>query len=182
MGVQKLFSPFYGVILECLHIWSATTITQIKMPKPAWTLGFSINNDGMKLGHSKKKCSDSIPSFTMAERVGFEPTSPWGLPDFEFYRRLLITWFLLSISVSLVRPQTRMKSGLFEKIARKYWEIAHRFQSAIFPLLERTAERTERTKIKRQYTDSSNTGKAYQDMRCIVMKENDNQLGQCPRL
>lgn len=42
------------------------------------------------------------------------------LPDFEFYRRLLITWFLLSISVSLVRPQTRMKSGLFEKIARKY--------------------------------------------------------------
>ena len=34
---------------------------------------------------------------------------------YEFYRRLLITWFLLSVSVSLVRPQTRMKSGLFEK-------------------------------------------------------------------
>ena len=40
--------------------------------------------------------------------------------DFEFYRRLLITWFLLSVSVSLVRPQTRMKSGFFEGIARKY--------------------------------------------------------------
>ena len=40
--------------------------------------------------------------------------------DFEFSRRLLITWFLLSDSVSLVRPQTRMKSGLFEKNARKY--------------------------------------------------------------
>ena len=107
----------------------------------------------------------------MAEAVGFEPTSPWGLPDFEFYRRLLMTWFLLSVSASLVRPQTRMKSRLFEGIARKYWEITHRFQSAIFPLLERTAERTERTKINRQYTDSSNAGKAYQDMRCIVMKE-----------
>ena len=41
------------------------------------------------------------------------------LPDFEFYRRLLLTWFLLSVSVSLVRPQIRMKSGLFEKNARK---------------------------------------------------------------
>ena len=38
---------------------------------------------------------------------------------FEFYRRLLLTWFLLSVSVSLVRPQIRMKSGLFEKNARK---------------------------------------------------------------
>ena len=56
----------------------------------------------------------------MAERVGFEPTEPCGSTDFEFSRRLLITWFLLSVSVSLVRPQTRMKSGLFEKIARKY--------------------------------------------------------------
>ena len=114
------------------------------------------------------------PTFVhLAERVGFEPTCrSYRQTDFEFYRRLLITWFLLSVSVSLVRPQTRMKSGLFEKIARKYGGIAHRFQSAIFPLLERTAERTERTKIKRQYTDSSNTGKAYQDMRCIVMKEN----------
>ncbi len=43
-----------------------------------------------------------------------------GTTDFEFSRRLLITWFLLSDSVSLVRPQTRMKSGLFEKNARKY--------------------------------------------------------------
>ena len=42
------------------------------------------------------------------------------LPDFEFYRRLLITWFLLSVSAGLVRPQTRMKSGLFKRIARKY--------------------------------------------------------------
>ena len=56
----------------------------------------------------------------MAERVGFEPTDPCGSNDFEFYRRLLITCFLLSVSVSLVRPQTRMKSGFFEKIARKH--------------------------------------------------------------
>lgn len=42
------------------------------------------------------------------------------LPDFEFSLRLLLTWFLLSVSVSLVRPQTRMKSGFFEEIARKY--------------------------------------------------------------
>lgn len=56
----------------------------------------------------------------MAETEGFEPSSLKGHHDFEFYRRLLITWFLLSVSVSLVRPQTRMKSGLFEKIARKY--------------------------------------------------------------
>ena len=41
------------------------------------------------------------------------------LPDFEFYHRLLLTCFLLSVSVSLVRPQTRMKSGFFEAIARK---------------------------------------------------------------
>ena len=40
--------------------------------------------------------------------------------DSEFYRCLLITWFLLSVSVSLVRLQTRMKSGLFEKNAHKY--------------------------------------------------------------
>ena len=59
-------------------------------------------------------------SALMAERVGFEPTCPCGQLDFEFYRHLLITWFLLSVSVSFVRPQTRMKSGLFEKIARKY--------------------------------------------------------------
>ena len=39
---------------------------------------------------------------------------------FEFYRRLLLTWFLLSVSVSFIRPQSRMKSGLFEQIARKY--------------------------------------------------------------
>ena len=48
----------------------------------------------------------------------------FGLPkwkhDFEFYRRLLLTWFLLSVSASLVRPQTRIKSGFFEAIARKY--------------------------------------------------------------
>ena len=54
------------------------------------------------------------------EAVGFEPTVPEGTTDFEFYRRLLLTWFLLSVSVSLVRPQTRMKSGFFEEIARKY--------------------------------------------------------------
>ena len=88
------------------------------------------------------------PTFVhLAERVGFEPTCrSYRQTDFEFYRRLLLTWFLLSVSVSLVRPQTRIKSGFFKGIARKYWEIAHRFQSAIFPLLERTAERTERTK------------------------------------
>ena len=40
--------------------------------------------------------------------------------NFEFYRRLLITWFLLSGSVSLVRPQTRIKYGFFKGIARKY--------------------------------------------------------------
>ena len=62
------------------------------------------------LGHlanlvKSRLCVDSIP--------------PFGL-DFEFYRCLLITWFLLSVSVSLVRLQTRMKSGLFEKNARKY--------------------------------------------------------------
>ena len=56
----------------------------------------------------------------MAQRVGFEPTCGCPQTDFEFYRRLLLTWFLLSVSVSLVRPQTRIKSGLFEKIARKY--------------------------------------------------------------
>ena len=59
-------------------------------------------------------CSD------MAEEVGFEPTWACTQHDFEFYRRLLITCFLLSVSVSLVRPQTRMKSGFFEKIARKH--------------------------------------------------------------
>ena len=51
----------------------------------------------------------------LAEKVGFEPTCPCGQLDFEFYHRLLITWFLLSVSVSLVRPQIRMKSGIFEK-------------------------------------------------------------------
>ena len=56
----------------------------------------------------------------MAETEGFEPSSLKGHHDFEFYRRLLLTWFLLSVSVSLVRPQTRMKSGFFEEIARKY--------------------------------------------------------------
>lgn len=56
----------------------------------------------------------------LAETVGFEPTTLRGHHDFEFYRRLLLTWFLLSVSVSLVRPQTRMKSGFFEEIARKY--------------------------------------------------------------
>lgn len=56
----------------------------------------------------------------MAETEGFEPSSLRGHHDFEFYHRLLITWFLLSVSVSLVRPQTRMKSRLFEKITRKY--------------------------------------------------------------
>ena len=65
-------------------------------------------------------------------KAGFAPT-PWRssrdlnpggavntLRDFEFYRRLLLTWFLLSVSVSLVCPQTRIKSGLFEKSAHKY--------------------------------------------------------------
>ena len=56
----------------------------------------------------------------MAQREGFEPSCGFPQTDFEFSRRLLITWFLLSDSVSLVRPQTRMKSGLFEKNARKY--------------------------------------------------------------
>ena len=56
----------------------------------------------------------------MAEAVGFEPTCPCGQLHFEFSRRLLLTWFLPSVSVSLVRPQTRMKSGFFEEIARKY--------------------------------------------------------------
>lgn len=56
----------------------------------------------------------------MAETVGFEPTTLRGHHDFEFSRRLLLTWFLPSVSVSLVRPQTRMKSGFFEEIARKY--------------------------------------------------------------
>ena len=68
-----------------------------KIQQPAWLLDFGV-----------------------AESVGFEPTCPCGQPHFEFSRRLLITWFLLSDSVSLVRPQTRMKSGLFEKNARKY--------------------------------------------------------------
>lgn len=56
----------------------------------------------------------------MAESVGFEPTCPFGQLDFEFSRRLLITCFLLSVSASLVHPQTRMKSGFFKGIARKY--------------------------------------------------------------
>ena len=51
----------------------------------------------------------------MAETEGFEPSSLKGHHDFEFYRRLLLTWFLLSVSVSLVRPQTRMKSGFLKK-------------------------------------------------------------------
>ncbi|MCD7872231.1 MAG: hypothetical protein LUG21_02810, partial [Clostridiales bacterium] len=58
--------------------------------------------------------------FSMAESVGFEPTCPCGQPHFEFYHRLLITWFPLSVSASLVRLQTRMKSGFFGAIARKY--------------------------------------------------------------
>ena len=52
-------------------------------------------------------------------RLYVDSIPPFGL-DFEFSRRLLLTCFLLSVSVSLVRPQTRMKSGLFEEIARKY--------------------------------------------------------------
>ena len=56
----------------------------------------------------------------MAETARFELAGDCSLTDFEFYRCLLITWFLQSVSVSLVRLQTRMKSGLFEKIARKY--------------------------------------------------------------
>ena len=44
---------------------------------------------------------------------------PFAEGDFEFSRRLLHTWFLLSVSASLVRPQPRMKSGFFEAIARK---------------------------------------------------------------
>ena len=77
--------------------------------------------------------------------MGFEPRVSEGTTDFEFYLRLLDTYFLLSDSASLVRLQSRMKSGVLEKIARKYGGIAKRFQPAIFPLLERTAERTERT-------------------------------------
>ena len=71
-----------------------------------------------------KRQKKSLNAFTfrlnLAESQGFEPWRPFGLQHFEFYRRLLFTWFLLSVSVSLVHPQTRMKSGLFEKIARKY--------------------------------------------------------------
>ena len=39
-----------------------------------------------------KKCTSlRLVHFLLAEAVGFEPTSPCGLPDFEFSRRLLIT-------------------------------------------------------------------------------------------
>lgn len=74
---------------------------------------------------SKRKAEPrtrSASRLSLAEMKRFEllRRGTPDLPHFEFYRRLLITWFLLSISVSLVRPQTRMKSGLFEKIARKY--------------------------------------------------------------
>lgn len=55
----------------------------------------------------------------LAETVRFELTCPLGQTHFEFSRRLLHTWFLLSVSASLVRPQPRMKSGFFEAIARK---------------------------------------------------------------
>lgn len=62
----------------------------------------------------------STGTFYETEMAGFEPACPGGLTHFEFSRRLLLTWFLPSVSVSLVRPQTRMKSGFFEEIARKY--------------------------------------------------------------
>ena len=83
----------------------------------------------MKLWVITKKCEKKkgntnikqiVFPFGRAETEGFEPSCPGGLTHFEFSRRLLLTWFLPSVSVSLVRPQTRMKSGFFEEIARKY--------------------------------------------------------------
>lgn len=73
-----------------------------------------------RISHYKKTGTQKCTCFFMAETARFELAGDCSLTDFEFSRRLLITWFLLSVSVSLVRPQTRMKSGLFEKIARKY--------------------------------------------------------------
>lgn len=63
---------------------------------------------------SKKKDTTYVVSFFFGGDGGIRThgTSE-GTTDFEFYRRLLITCFLLSVSVSLVRPQTRMKSRFF---------------------------------------------------------------------
>ena len=55
----------------------------------------------------------------MAETARFELAGDCSLTDFEFSRLLLLTWFLLSVSASLVRPQARMKSEFFKGIARK---------------------------------------------------------------
>lgn len=73
---------------------------------------------------SKRKAEPrtrSASRLSLAEMKRFEllRRGTPDLPHFEFYRCLLITWFLLSVSVSLVRLQTRMKSGFFEAIARK---------------------------------------------------------------
>lgn len=68
-----------------------------------------------------KKTALKTPSERfLAETARFELACRCRQTDFEFSLRLLLTWFLLSVSVSLVRPQTRMKSGFFEEIARKY--------------------------------------------------------------
>ena len=92
---------------------SSGTAQEIRRMGPSDTEGEL--NPGIKKGQATTVAWPNV-----AERMGFEPMCRFRQTDFEFYRRLLITWFLLSISVSLVRPQTRMKSGLFEKIARKY--------------------------------------------------------------
>ena len=67
-----------------------------------------------------KKTALKTPSERfLAETARFELACRCRQTDFEFYHRLLIICFLLSVSVSLVRPQPRMKSGFFEAIARK---------------------------------------------------------------
>ena len=67
----------------------------------------------------KKACKLACLQAFFGGELGIRTLGTLRTQHFEFYRRLLLTWFLLSVSVSLVRPQIRMKSGLFEKNARK---------------------------------------------------------------
>lgn len=108
----------------------------------------------------------------MAETVGFEPTTLRGHHDFEFYRRLLDTWFLLSVSVSLVRLQTHMKSGLFEKTPENT-EKSHIGSNQRFFRFwkELRKERKEQKSIGNTRTVRM-PAKITKILRCIVMKEN----------
>ena len=52
----------------------------------------SATSAGTKLQNKEKTCGRELLTAGVAEAVGFEPTSPWRLPDFEFCAALCKRW------------------------------------------------------------------------------------------